>query len=221
MPRKKAPEPEASTPRGRDREGTEAAILAAARGVLASDGFQGFGVNAIARAAGCDKQLVYRYFGGVDGLVEAIGDDLASWWSAQLAPADDASAPTSYGALMKQLALAMLDALRADPLVQKIAAWELSETSPQVARLTAARSKAMMQWMTARRGSLQPPTGVDTPALNAIIIAGVQQLVLASATTGQFAGLPLKSDADWARVRGAVVALVDVAYSAGRGETPS
>jgi AcrR family transcriptional regulator len=61
----------------RNRARTEAAILAAAEMLLAERGFTAFGVNAIARAAGCDKQLIYRYFGGLDGLAEAIGRKLA------------------------------------------------------------------------------------------------------------------------------------------------
>ena len=61
----------------RDRARTEAAILSAAERQLADGGFTAFGVNAIARAAGCDKQLIYRYFGGLDGLADAIGRQLA------------------------------------------------------------------------------------------------------------------------------------------------
>ncbi|MFN6986979.1 MAG: TetR/AcrR family transcriptional regulator, partial [Rhizobium oryzihabitans] len=65
--------------RVKDRAATEKAIFNAARSLLAEEGFQGFGINAVARRAGCDKQLIYRYFGGLDGLIEAIGEDLGSW----------------------------------------------------------------------------------------------------------------------------------------------
>jgi AcrR family transcriptional regulator len=196
--------------RPRDRESAERAILQAAKDVLADEGFQGFGVNAIARAAGYDKQLVYRYFGGVDGLIDAIGADLAHWWGRQLdAPPTPAK---TYGELMLALALGLLDALRGDRLVQKIAAWEICDASPQVARLNAARSKAMVTWMAAQRGQLKPPEGVDAPAINAVLIAAVQHLVLASATAGHFAGAPLKTEAHWNRIRAAVTALIAAVY---------
>ena len=58
--------------RPRNRAGTERAIFIAARTLLAEEGFQGFGVNAVARRAGCDKQLIYRYYGGLNGLIDAI-----------------------------------------------------------------------------------------------------------------------------------------------------
>jgi AcrR family transcriptional regulator len=204
--------PPPATKRTRDRESTERAILTAARQVLAEEGFQGFGVNAIARAAQCDKQLVYRYFGGADGLVEAIGADLARWWSEALATPGSKPA-ASYAELIERLGLAMLAALRSDPLVQKIAVWEIADPSPMVAQLTAARGKAMLQWMTAQRGELSPPEGVDAPAFNALVVAGVQHLVLAASAAGQFSGLPLKTEKDWDRVRAALRKLVTAAYS--------
>jgi AcrR family transcriptional regulator len=199
--------------KSRDRARTEAAIVAAAREVLAGEGFQGLGVNAVARRAGCDKQLIYRYFGGLDGLVDAIGADLAAWLDERLAD-PDAAPPQSYAELAERLALRFLDALRANVLVQRIAAWEIAAPSPLLARLTAARGAALGRWMARARGDLAPPPGVDAPAVNALVVAAVQQLALAAAAAGSFSGLPLQSEADWDRVRAAVRTLVRGAYGA-------
>jgi AcrR family transcriptional regulator len=203
MPSKKA-EPK----RERDREETEKSILEAAKRVLAKEGSQGFGVNAVAREAGCDKQLVYRYFGGLDGLVDAIGAGLADWWKEKLAPVAAMTPAKTYGELMERLALGVVDALRSDPLVQKIAVWEISDASPAVARLNAARAKGFGMWMAEQRGKLAPPEGVDAPAVNALIVAGVQHMVLASVTAGHFSGAALKTEKDWERVREAVRVVV-------------
>ncbi len=46
-------------------------------GLIADAGFTDFGVNHIAARAGVDKVLIYRYFGGVDGLLEHIGHTVA------------------------------------------------------------------------------------------------------------------------------------------------
>lgn len=195
--------------KSRDRSATQRAILEAARAQLAEDGFQSFGVNAVARRAGCDKQLIYRYFGGLDGLVDTLGEHLAGWLVARL-PIEPR--PSSYGALIERMAIGYLDALRADPLVQKMVAWELSDASPYVLRLTEARSRALLQWGAMAIGSLKPQANVDAAAINGLIIAGVQHLVLAASSTGQFAGMPLKSEADWDRVRIAVRSLVKCIY---------
>ena len=57
----------------RDREATKARILGAVGDVLARDGFGGVGVNAIAKEAGVDKVLIYRYFGGLPELLRDLG----------------------------------------------------------------------------------------------------------------------------------------------------
>lgn len=197
--------------RGRDREATEQLILAAAKEVLAAEGFANFGVNAIARRAGCDKQLIYRYYGGLDGLADAIGADLAATLSEELKPLST-PAPRTYGELMRRLALGLLELLRRDRLMQQINAWEAASPSPLVQRLIAARSKRMAMWMFEMRGALQAPAGVDAPAINAIIVAAVQQLVVSAAANGEFSGLPLREDAHWARLSEAITKLVASVY---------
>ncbi len=192
----------------RDRERTEAAILAAAEAQLAEAGFQAFGVNAVARRAGCDKQLIYRYYGGLDGLVAAVGAGLG----ARHAPPASQPAAQSFGELTERLLLAFLEQFRADQLAQRIAAWEVAERSPLVDRLAEARAQALGHWMEAARGGLTPPPGIDAPALNALLIGGIQQLVLASTTMGSFAGLPLSEDRNWIRARLALRALIRGVY---------
>ncbi len=194
--------------RGRDRERTEAAILEAAKAQLAEAGFQAFGVNAVARRAGCDKQLIYRYFGGLEGLAAAVGRSLAE--RAEAPAAGDR--PQSYGELSERLLLAFLERFRGDQLAQKIAAWELSERSPLVDELAKARAEALGRWMERMRGGLTPPPGIDAPAVNAVLIGGIQQLVLASQTMGSFAGLPLAEDRNWIRARLAIRALIRGIY---------
>ena len=200
--------------RPRDRLATVRSILTAAKEVLAEEGFPNFGVNAVARAAGCDKQLIYRYFGGSDGLVDALGEDLAGWWADALAPVAAASPPSSYGELMERMALAMLAALRGDRLVQRIVAWEVAGGSAQVRRLADSRSRGLAEWVAVQRGDLRPPGGIDAPAANAFVIAAIQHLVLAGAAAGQMSGMPLQQDADWDRVEAVVRRVVRALFAA-------
>ncbi len=196
----------------KDRAATEKAIFAAAKSLLADEGFQGFGINAVARRAGCDKQLIYRYFGGLEGLVSAIGEDLASWVQERIPQDTGGMFLLTYGDLMERLMLSYLDALRADPLVCKIIAWEVSEQTQQVKQLAEARSKALAKWIDRMRGSLQPPKGVDASVMNAMLFAAIQHLVIAGCTNGQFSGVSLKSDKDWDKIATAVKRVVRALY---------
>lgn len=196
----------------RDRSATERAILKAAKNLLAEEGFQNFGINAVARRARCDKQLIYRYYGGLDGLVEAIGADLGNWVKDRIPEDTGGMFLLTYGDLMERLALLFLEALRDDPLMRRIVAWEVSENTEQVRRLSEARSKALGQWLDRMRGSLAPPKGIDTAAVNALIFASIQHLVLSAAAGGQCAGLVLKNAKDWEKAATALKRLVRGVY---------
>jgi len=196
----------------RSRASTERRILEAAKSLLAEHGFQAFGINAVARRAGCDKQLIYRYYGGLDGLVEAIGADLGSWVKDRIPDDTGGMFMLTYGDLMERLSLMFLEALRADPLMRRIVAWEVSEQTEQVKKLSEARSKALSAWIDRMRGSLLPPKAVDAIAVNAIIFAAIQHLVLSAAIGGQCAGLPLKNDKDWDKAAAAIKRIVRAVY---------
>ncbi|WP_439534575.1 TetR/AcrR family transcriptional regulator [Polymorphobacter sp.] len=197
--------------RGRDRSRTELAIIAAARAVLVEKGFGGWGVNAIARAAGCDKQLIYRYFGGLDGLAEALGIELAEDIERALAVAPVPHV-ASYGELVAALIDAQVEMLRNHRVMQRIIAWELSEANALTRAFAEARSRALIGWLARIKGGFTPPSGVDAPAVNAVLIAAVQQMVLSSVSIGGFAGMPLESPADWERLRSTIRSLVVAAY---------
>lgn len=76
---------------GRRRASTErtrAGILSAARELIAeTDGFVGFSIDAVARAAGVARMTVYYQFGSKRGLLEAVFDDLATAGLADRLPA--------------------------------------------------------------------------------------------------------------------------------------
>lgn len=208
MPRTKKDEPG----RTRDRDATAGAILQAAKATLAEEGFAAFGVNAVARRAGCDKQLIYRYFGGLDGLLEAVGEDLGETLSKDLAAHMPPSRPASYGDLIATAAAELIDVYRRNPLLRQIHAWETAAPSPLLTRLAAARSRQLLAWSQDLRGDLAAPEGADVGALNASLFAAAQQLAIAGCATGGFAGMPLKAAKDWARARAAIRRLAEAAY---------
>jgi AcrR family transcriptional regulator len=57
---------------------TRARVVAAARGLLATRGFAGFTIDAVARKAGVARMTVYYQFGSKVGLLEALCDSLAA-----------------------------------------------------------------------------------------------------------------------------------------------
>ena len=71
-----------------------ARILEALGALILSDGLEGVGVNALARAAGCDKVLIYRYFGDLDGVYAAFAVSRDFWWSVEELTRDSTQKPS-------------------------------------------------------------------------------------------------------------------------------
>lgn len=201
----------ATPPRLRDRAATEAAIVAAAETLLLRDGWTSLNVNTLAAEAGVDRKLVYRYFEGVEGVVERLAGRLDLWLGQTLADHPPV-AVTSYRAFAREMLLGYLGALRANPLILRMIAWELSQDTPLLRRLEVARSAVIQRWTASRRPNIPLPEGVDVVALNVVFLAAVQHLALAAASRERFAGIAL-DDTGWPRIEAAIDRMLE-AYPA-------
>jgi AcrR family transcriptional regulator len=212
MPTATDPDP-LPLPVPRDRAATATRILAAAQDILTQSGPAGFGVNAVARAARVDKQLIYRYFGGLDGLLDALGEQVGKWWNDRLGQDLPDPAPATYALLVEHLALHVLRILRSEPLARQSVVWELSGHRDVIAPFARARSRALAVWITRAHGDLTPPPGADAAAINALVIAAVGYMAVAAAASDQVIGLDVADDAAWMRIEAALVDLIRRAYA--------
>ncbi|HEY1224631.1 MAG TPA: TetR/AcrR family transcriptional regulator [Brevundimonas sp.] len=192
----------------RDRPATEANIVAAAERLLLAEGWTGLNVQTLAAEAGVDRKLIYRYFEGVEGVVERLAVRLDLWLGQTLA-AEPPSSATSYRQFARETLTAYLRALRANPLILRLLAWELAQDTPLLRKMELARAGVMQAWVRDRRPLLKaPPTG-DIVALNVVLLGAVQHLALAAAARGAFAGVTL-DDAGWQRIETAIDTLTRV-----------
>ncbi|TQV81211.1 TetR/AcrR family transcriptional regulator [Exilibacterium tricleocarpae] len=190
----------------RDRKKTERQLIDAAGRVLARDGFRKFGVNAIAREAGLDKVLIYRYFDGLPGLVRAYALQGDFW-----PDIDELIGEPTETFLKKpfadQLALLMENyaaAIRRRPLTMQILAWEILDRNELTVFLEEIREQ-----MSIKLGELlsqQTGTGsreenpVDTVALTAIFAASINYLAARSLGVDIFNGIDIQTDDGWKRI---------------------
>jgi AcrR family transcriptional regulator len=198
-------------PAKRNSEQTRRRILSAVGELLAQSGFRDIGVNSIARQAGIDKVLIYRYFGGLPELLKAFAEESGFWpgndeLSAELTA--EAEAPGSP-AHASQLLLAFGRALRKRQLTQEIMRWELLERNELTDALARHREDQGNQLI----GPLEEPGGPDIRAIGSILSAGQMYLILRAKTADVYNGLDLKSEEGWARIERAISFLVDSALS--------
>jgi AcrR family transcriptional regulator len=153
----------------RDRERTKGKILKAVGEVIEQYGTDKVGVNLIARTAGVNKVLIYRYFESVDGLMEeyiksgeytsTTGDDYIE----NIEPVQ----PEERGKAMTALMLTFLHDLRERKATRDILRWEIG-TGKSV--LSDAKNNVANRLLE-KIGDL--PNFKDTSALMAFLTAGI------------------------------------------------
>ena len=210
--------PRLAAQRERNREETAARLLGAVGEVLARDGFGALGVNAVAKQAGVDKVLIYRYFGGLPELLKAWGESGRFWPGV-----DELLGGDREGFLRLPLAERyarffehFIDGLRARPLTVEIMAAEISERN----ELTAILETEREAWGAAAAQLLGGDEWERRPGLRGVtllLVAGVQYLLVRSRTIRLFGGLDLRSDADWQALKQAVRALAATLLAEGAG----
>jgi AcrR family transcriptional regulator len=189
----------------RDREQTRQLLIEAVGRVLAQDGFAGLGVNAVARAAGVDKVLIYRYFDGLPNLLQAYGESGDFWPSLEevLGPDENALRKLPLDARTAIIVANLLDALRKRPQTIEILAWEAVQQNA----LTEALADIREQWSRNVIARMLPDslkTETDVLALASLLVAGVQYLLIRSRNTKLYGGLALQTEDGWRRIRNAV-----------------
>ncbi|HUF20526.1 MAG TPA: TetR/AcrR family transcriptional regulator [Burkholderiales bacterium] len=189
----------------RDREQTRKLLIEAVGRVLAQDGFAGLGVNAVARAAGVDKVLIYRYFDGLPNLLQAYGESGDFWPSLEevLGPDENALRKLPLDARTAIIVANLLDALRKRPQTIEILAWEAVQQNA----LTGALADVREQWSRNVIARVLPDslkTETDVLALASLLVAGFQYLLIRSRNTKLYGGLALQTDDGWRRIRNAL-----------------
>lgn len=202
---------------GRDRESTRRRILDATGRVLARDGFRGLGVNAVAREAGADKVLIYRYFGGIEALLDTWGREVLG--RAEPRPADDPAAPATTAADRAAASLlAFARAARRNPQALEVMRWELVEDNALTRRLAELRESAGIDDLARIGIDEEQARAVDLPALAAVLSAGLLHIALRARTAPRWLGIPIRTKQGWARIEDAATTLVRTALA---GASPS
>ncbi len=198
----------------KDREATKRRLIEAVGRVLARQGFGAVGVNTVAREAGVDKVLIYRYFDGLPGLVAAFareGDFLPD--IAEVCGKDrEAFAALPFAERMALAACNYLRAVRSRPLAREVLAWRFLERNELTDALDLARAEAGAAIVGLATKS-EEYSGVDLPALYAVVGAAINHLAVRESRELTFAGLPLDDPASWERIEGMLARMIRAVLS--------
>ena len=163
----------------RSRLKTEQRLLDAVGSILLEQGYPAVGINAIARRAGCDKVLIYRYFGGFDELLLAFAETTTLWWEVdeiitESAEECDAIPLPNY---LQSLLNRYVQALESRPLALEIMAWEMSEQNCLTQRLARTRGERGMELVKRIRAYYRQPN-IDIGGILGVFGASINYLVI-------------------------------------------
>lgn len=186
----------------RNRAKTTLRIVDALEEVITERGLAGIAVNRIAEKAGVSKVLIYRYFGGMEGLLEYY---------------------VKMGRLFPVLSPAMVDQIR--PLSERDLAQVWSRQVIQTFRffrtfkvgreilkatmiendpVAEVASKAQDEEMTRLVNQLAFIDGADSQAISGVVIGAMIHMTLLAQNNHTLVGIDLRSEEGWSRVEEAV-----------------
>ncbi len=193
----------------RDKTETKAKILAAVGRLLAESGFQQLGVNAIAREAGVDKVLIYRYFETLPTLLKTFGQEGNYWLTVAELVGDEASIEAeALDEWMDVLLIRFLRDLQQRTITQEILRWELLEGNELTQELAQVRDRMAIESLQFLRQKHPFPADKDIPAISAVLIAGIVYLILRAKVSPTFLGIDFSSPSGWQRIEAAISSLV-------------
>lgn len=198
----------------RNKERTKLRLINAVGDVIRFHGYTKLGVNIIARSAGVDKKLIYRYFGNVNDLIKSylmsndywLGLSAEVWDSMGLESSDKGKKITS--SILKGL----FNHLSGSPELQNFILWEISENNPVMREIGRIKEFTRKKLLVVTEKAFAN-TDVDISAVSAIIVGGIYYLQLrAKAIGGTVFKIDAKSTEGKDRIVGAVEMIVDLVY---------
>ena len=190
-----------------------ARILAAVGALILREGLGGVGVNALGREAGCDKVLIYRYFGDLEGVYAAYAAKSDFWWTVEALTEGLDPTRMSLAQALKTMLRRHAEALRSRPITLAVLAAELTNRTALVIALEDLRERRALQasaWIAER---YRPRAGLDLEAISMLLGVAMNYLAVRARTIKVMSGVKIANDSDWKRVFAATDAIVDALAS--------
>lgn len=194
----------------KDKDQTKSKIISAVGELIAESGFSKAGVNAIARQAGVDKVLIYRYFGGLDGLYKAYAESSDFWPSLnELMGPEEARLALLEGDAAETLGLFFrryIQALRSRPHTLEVLAWETVERNALTIELESVRERFGLE-TAAYFQNLELPD-FDWLAITNMFVGAIHYFVIRARKITYFTGMDLNDEASWQRLADSIEVLI-------------
>lgn len=187
-------------------------LIEAVSTIITEEGFSKIGINKIARTAGCDKVLIYRYFGNLDGLITTWAkkhDFYIQAYDAFINRVETVS-QVNLREITKEILLSQLHFTKENKMHQELLLWELSG---------GLKFKAIRNLREKNGHKLQKMLELkaDTKGLNismyiTLLIASINYIVLSTLEYPQFNGIDFSNDTSWTIYENTLCDYIDMLF---------
>jgi AcrR family transcriptional regulator len=180
---------------------TEARLFAAFEAILRKQGVAALGVNAIAERARVEKVLIYRYFGGLEGLMAEYAKRSEFWPTLDeiIGPDPmllrDPDRPRAAARLLGNYARA----LRKRPVTLDLLAWECAQRNALTVALESVREERALQLFQHLTAAGFAVHG-EAAELSALLSGAINYLAVRGREIKVFGGLRVGDDAAWEHI---------------------
>ncbi len=190
---------------GKDKEKTKHRLIEAVGRVLRTKGFQKIKVNEVATEARVSKILIYRYFGDLEGLIDAYIRQKDFWISYQFPKASEGKIQEA----IKQMYREQIQSMREDDAFKELHLKELADKKPLSDEVEKIRESNGMELIEKVQHITQKPKK-EVAALASILGGAITYLSLYEAMGDEFNGIDLKSEEGWEQIAQGCDLLIDL-----------
>jgi AcrR family transcriptional regulator len=198
----------------KDKESTKKKLIAAVGDIFRTEGYHGLGVNKVARMAGVDKKLIYRYFGNIDGLIEAYVVE-TDYWMMFFKKMRTLEVPQNGDQVRRLLTSVLQDQFAyflKDKEMQRLILWELSVKSPLMRSIHETRELMGKQLLDMTEPYLKNKT-TNFRAVAALLVGGIYYTILHTRVHGgKFTDVDLSTDMGLNEILNAIEEVVSITF---------
>ena len=192
----------------KDKEQTKQRLIDAVGVLLQEKGFRHVKVNEVAAEAGVSKILIYRYFGGLDGLIDAYIKQKDFWISYDF-PED---IKENLKNQIKQMYHRQIESMRGDEAFKELHLKELADKQPLSHEIETIREKNGLQLIQKVAEITRRPEE-EVAALASVLGGAVTYLTLFERMSGEFNGINLHSENGWEQLSHGIDVIIDAWFS--------
>lgn len=192
----------------RDRQATERRLLKTVGEMIAENGFEKIGINAVANCSGVSKVLIYRYFGSVEGLMAAYIRQHDFWINFSL----ELPARSQLPLFLKTMFRRQIEQLRSNPVLKRLYRWELSSENEMIVKIREQRERTGLK-LIEKVSRLTGFPEKEIAVMASILTASITYLVMLEEFCPVYNGIALDGDSGWEQINEGIETLIDKIFA--------